>query len=389
MLYSSYTGMTILNMSGMRLALLVVLTATVGSLSGAVTAFVVTPYVAPVQIQYRQPVPPIATSTNIIDTTVPPALVKLESHLATPLIPPEFVHRGVSPVATLYRKPKGTTLEEKTLTDDHVLGQAVAMTSDGWFITMAIVLTNQHLADLTLWHNDTGYEITQAIIDHVNGTVYLKTAARDVPAAGFGQVIDLLPGSELWTERRAGFFAPTLLMSLVDPHAGSAITSSEIASRRILIDGNVQAGDVGSPVWDVRGSLIGLVDGGAGNALRILPVTSISTSLNSLLTNNRVIRHAQLGVRSRDLALWRIDGDRGTLPPNGAFVVEDKKKVGLKSGDVILAIEHDTLDGTQDLGELLSEYKMNAQVVLHIKRNGVDMTIPTTLGAVTTSEAFK
>ncbi len=384
-----------------RIFLLLALTVFVGAASGAAAAFVVTSYMVPIPV-YRISMPSRSVTSTSTDVAAPPALIKLGGRVTTPTLPQEFLQRGMSPVAAVYRKPKGTTLEERTLTDERLLGQAVAVTSDGWFVATVGVIGNLHQADLSLWHEGVSYSVTKAIVDHINGTVYLKTIPHELTVSAFAQIADLVPGSELWTERRAHVLAPTLVTALVDPRLATEVTSSEVATRRITLDGFARQGDGGSPVWDGRGSLVGLVEALPSEPLRIIPVTSISTSLTSFLSSGGTIRHAYVGVHVRDMAAWRIDGERGELPKRGALVYEDKKagkpavikdspaaKAGVRAGDVIIGIEHDILDGTSDLGELLSEYRAGTSVVFHFQRNGADMALPVTLGATTSSEPLK
>lgn len=375
----------------LRLIFLLVLAATAGALAGTWAAFTVTPITYSDSSANIQPLPTVPTST-----VNGPSLVRLEPRLAAPLLPSNFLTRRASPVAGVYRKAKGVTLEERSLTDERLLGQAIALTSDGWFLTSMTVLGSYNISDLSLWHNGKAYAVTQAMSDKINGTVFLKIQAREITAPAFGDVRDLVIGSELWTERRARSFAPTLVTSLI-VRLGTDL-SSEISGRRIELYGTADKGDIGSPVWDPRGSFMGIIESGAGETLRIIPATSISASLSTLLAEDAIV-HALLGVRSIDLAAWRIDGERGELPERGALLRDDRKtgksavskdspaaKAGLKVGDVILSVDRDILDGSRDLGEVLSEYRANSTVSLRINRDGQESDVVVTLGKIVTGE---
>lgn len=381
-----------------RTVWLLVVAAVAGGLAGASAALIVTP------VSYSQPVISIvATSTVQTATTTAkePQLVKLEPRLATPLVPPGFLTRRASPVATIYRKAKGTTPEERSLTDDKMLGQVVALTSDGWFVTVADVIGQFRIADLTLWHDKTGYAIERAYLDSINNTAYLKVQARELTTPAFGQIVDVANGSEMWLEPRRDSLAPSLVLSLAQDVPYVEPVSSEIASRRVLLNGKSESGDIGSPAWSSGGALVGLVESKKGEPVRIIPASGISSSFASLLNESK-IRHAYLGVRAVDVSAWRIDGDRGTLPLRGAYIRDDRKAgkfaiakdspaalAGLKVGDVILSVERDILDGTRDLGEILSEYRPDTKVALRINRKGEEMDVTVTLGSVITSEQVK
>lgn len=381
----------------LRTIFLLVLAATAGALSGAAAAFVVMPtsyYDAPpTWLINKNPTPVVVTSTEDILS-----LVRIQPQLAEHLLPSNFLTRRSTPVASVYRKARGVTVEERSLTDERLISQAVALTTDGWFVTTASAVGSVSIADLTIWHQNKAYAVSRGLADKINGTVYLKIDAKELNAPAFGDVLSLVSGSAIWTERRSNSFAPTLITSLYDRTSAMENLSSEISARRILLDGTARKGDLGSPAWNPDGVLIGIVDSAPGDVLRIIPSTSIAASFSSFLTNG-AIKHASLGVRSVDLVSWRIDGDRGELPNRGAWLRDDRKtgklavakdssafKSKMLAGDVILSIERDILDGTRDLGEILSEYRPGATVVVRVNRGGKESDVTVTLGTMITGE---
>lgn len=377
---------------------LLLVAAFVGALSGALAALIVTPYRIVNTTRAPSSTRPVVTAPT--STEVGPALVALAPHLQTSLVPPGFTRRS-SPVATIYHKPRGVTVDERSLTDDRMLGQAVALTSDGWFVTTQSVIGILHVADLSLWHEGVSFPVQRAVLDHTNGTVYLKVQANGLTAPVFGRIPDLALGSEMWLERRAQVFAPSLLTSLNSGLPSIVPVSSEVAVRRLQLDGVTAPGDQGSPAWDSDGALLGIIESAPGETLRAVPASSLSASFGSFLANGE-IRHATLGVRTVDLLAWRIDGDRGALPLRGALLKDDRRagkpaialaspaaKAGLKAGDVIVGVERDILDGNEDVGEILSEYRPDTRVIFHLDRAGTAIDVPVTLGSAVTSEALK
>jgi len=371
-----------------------------GALAGAAAGF------ATSSLQPAYPVPAVIRAGSTTSTVEAPkaptstfAFVPLERRSTGPLLPPAFAKRSVSAIASIYRKPKGTALEDRALSDDRLLGQAVALTSDGWFVADAAALDGLRLADLTLWRDGTAFSVERGVIDHLDNVMFLKTNASNLPTSAFAHLQDLQPGAEIWLETRPGELAPTIVRN-VDARTSSDPVSSEIVARRVIMDAATMAGDVGGAAWDPNGSLVGIIESKAGERVRLIPGSSIGASFNSLLTNGE-IRHASLGILSIDLADLRIDGTRD-VPASGALVRDDRKtgktgvtkdsaaaKAKLKSGDVILRVDRDILDGSADLGEILSNYQPGASVTLRVVRAGVDSDMPVTLGQTVTSEAFK
>lgn len=370
-----------------------------GGLAGATAAFLVGPFET---VPASSMLPRTTSTTPAVEPpTTTFALVPLERRAATPLVPPPFLERRASPVATLYRKPKGTTFDERLLDDGKALGQAVALTSDGWFVTTAAVLEGVRAADLVVWQNGSAFAVERGVVDRLNDTVFLKTSAQGRAPTAFAYIDDLAPGAEVWFESRPGELAPSIVLNVGDRRNPPDALSSETAGRRVLVHGASGATDRGGAVWDPKGSLVGLVESGEGGRTRIVPSSGIAASFASLLSSGD-IRHAYLGVRTVDLASLRLDGARGTLPLAGAWIRDDKKagkpgvarespaaEATLRTGDVILRVERDILDGTADLGEILADYRPGASVTLRVLRDAADVDLRVTLGSVTTSEALK
>lgn len=302
----------------------------------------------------------------------------------------------------IYRKPKsGAALEDRLLGPERLLGRAVALTADGWFVTSASAVESVHLADLTIWRDGASVIIERGVVDRLNGMAFLKTNSRGLPSPAFAQASEIGNGAEVWIESQPDGFAPHVVVDAGARPNPNDIVSSELAVRRFLLNRQTAAGERGSAAWDPSGALVGVIESREGEETRLVPASSIASSFASLLASGE-IRHAVLGVRALDLGTARLDGPRNGLPDRGALLRDDKRagkpgvrsdspaaKAKLATGDVIVRVDHDILDGTTDLGEILSVYKPNASVTLRVLRGGTDLDIPVTLGSALTSESLK
>lgn len=173
---------------------------------------------------------------------------------------------------------------------------------------------------------------------------------------------------------------------------------SDKPERRIVAMGDLKPLELGSPLWDAKGALIGLVETSVDGRLLIVPGSSLSSSLQSVMAGGEVER-ANLGVYSIDLAVARLIGEQAEgFPSRGAWLREDKKlgravikdgaaeKAGLKTGDVILQVDRDILDGSLDLSDIIMQYRPGSTVNMRVWRAGEELEVPVTLGAQTTSE---
>ena len=387
-----------------KMIVLLVLSALCGSLAGAAAGFATASFsiVESQSVRLNQ----MATSTvsshaTTTSSTLPSlSLIPVERRAIVPLLPPEFAKRGASPSVSMYRKPIGIALEDRLLTRDALLGQAVALTADGWLVTTASAIQNVKMADLVVWRGGVSGTVEKGILDRASQTVFLKTSLKGLPSAAFARIQDLVPGAAMWVETDLESFQPQVVTGLMGRSAHADAASSEFASRRIILNGPSQALP-GTPVWDPNGSLVALMESRTDGSGMAIPVASVAASFTGLLLDGE-IHHALLGVRTLDLAVSRIDGDRVGLPLAGAYIRDEKKinklgilkdspaaKAKLKAGDVIVRVDRDILDGTADLGEELSEYKPGSSVTLRVLRGTQDLDIPLVLGNVVTSELLK
>lgn len=281
---------------------------------------------------------------------------------------------------------------------DRLIGQAVALTGDGWFVTSASSLSGLKLADLGLAVEGQIAPVRRAEIDRSLGLAFLKVEARRAPAA-FGRVADLAAGDAVWVNPRPGQFVPAAVRSVSGRVQPGAWAASEMVQRRLLLDGVAQAGDRGAPVWAKDGTLLGLLDAAPGEPLAVVPVTGIPSAFSSLVSDG-AIRTATLGVQATDLTgvvraapssgpvvgAWIHEGRKGAVP---AVAKDGPAKNLLKAGDTVLAIDRDILDGTRDLGDILSEYRPGAKVTVRVSRDGADLDVPVVLGGATVGEAVR
>lgn len=370
-----------------------------GALAGTVAALLLYPSTTVYTVPARTGT---AASTLVVPTSTAPviSLVPVERRSALPLVPPAFLQRRSSPVATLYRKTKGGTLDERLLGPDRLLGHAVALTSDGWFVTSASVFSGVHMVDVSVWEGGTSYPITHGVVDTLDNVAFFKTDADSLAIPAFAQANETSMGEQMWIETDPQAFAPDVIVSASARITANEYSSSEVAARRFVLSTQTPANGWGGAVWDSNGSLVGIIESKAGESVRIVPAADIAASFSSLLQSNE-IRHASLGVTALDLGDARIDGTRGDIPSNGALLkirpTLANAKLKLHNADVILSVEHDILDGTADLGELLAEYAPGTSVSLRVLTpdasgsyaNAKDTNLDVTLGSIVTSQNLK
>ncbi|MDD2785844.1 MAG: S1C family serine protease [Patescibacteria group bacterium] len=388
------TTLTILVIAGV-----VVLSSIAGGVTGGIVAMRITPDSFTQQGFY---IPTDSTTTSVVQSGTPQAtstairLVPIEVDTAATRVVPEPIFQRQSPVAVIYGHKKSGA--DVLLGDGDQIGKAVAVTSDGWFVTAPSVVEGWKTADLLLWQNGHAYRAEKALLDRATQLVFIKTSAKNLPSTPFADVYAAKTGLAAWLESSPNEYAPSAIVALrastpVDP------ASSDKAVRRLVALGSVDESDIGSPVWDSKGSLIGIVDTFADGRLFLTPASNLAASLQSLISGTE-IDHASLGVFALDRMLIRSTAADDTTPSRGAWIKEDKRtgraivkdsaaeKAGLKSGDVILRVDRDIMDGSSDLSDIILQYRPGSDVTLRVWRVDKEIDVPLKLGTQVTSEVI-
>lgn len=313
--------------------------------------------------------------------------------------PDLFVTRSTSPVLKLIRRTATVKSEEGIVSPDRLIGAAVSLTADGWFVTPDATVAGLRLADLSVAWQGRTYPVLEGVRDAATGAVFLKAAITGLPVTNLVRASDVITGTGAWVEVLPHEIRPSMITSISERATTTERLSSEIATRRFALSTSV-SGVSGGAVWNARGDLLGLVLKSVrpGEASRVLPANDLIQALQSLLSQ-REIRHASLGIRTVDLATVIFeDGRQPAL--TGAWIMPGTAAAPsiapaapaatmLQEGDVIDRIERDVLDGRADLGERLLDYRPGSAITLYGTRKGVPFQARVTLGSVVTSEVLK
>lgn len=335
-----------------------------------------------------------------VTTTVPSPVevIRVEREPAAPIIPAFFLQNRRSPVLFIARKSSQGG-EVGLFTRDRILGEAVALTVDGWLLTSASAVEGMRVADLIVVSESRSYAVKEAVRDTATGLVYLKIAAQDLSVASFAQKEDGVVGLPVWVETVPGRLLPQVLLD-VQGRQGEMPLPSERLSRRFLMNTSLSALPNGAAVWNAVGQLMGVVETTDAVGAWVIPAVGVTESLNSWLAM-REIRRPTLGVAGIDASLILSEGVSSTRSVNG-FVVRGDRAQGmvaidakgpaarlLKEGDVIERLDRDILSSASDVGEYLSQYRSGTSLTISGKRAGKPLEVTVVLGSVVTSEVIK
>ena len=349
-----------------------------GAVAGALSANV---FISPRIDRLADLVSAGATTTKPVEPPI--VIVPLESRPIVASYPQAFLDRNTSSLLRVVRRVRGAA-EEVQLAPERILGNAAALTSDGWVLVPDSVVANIRIADLGIVWRGRVVPVEKGVRDTSTGLVYLKFAASDLPAVSFVRASDIASGVAVWVEHAPGVLVPELIAD--QAVQSSAIVSSERASRRFQLTSSGYP--AGSAVWDSAGRLIGSIE--SKDSALVIPAGISGPTLSGIIAGNAISR-ASLGVRALDLSDLVFENPSSSLPRIGSWVRSKTASAPreILDGDVIERIERDILDGNADLGERLLDYRPGSTVTLTVRRKGESIQIKTQLGTASVAEALK
>ncbi len=163
----------------------------------------------------------------------------------------------------------------------------------------------------------------------------------------------------------------------------------------LQIDAAVNKGNSGGPAFNLSGEVIGVntaifsPSGGNVGIAFAISASSASAVVNDLIKNGTVSR-GWLGVQiqpvTRDIA-----DSLGLEKAAGAIVAEAQNKSpaalsGVKTGDIIIKVEDQSIKGPKQLAKVIAGYGPDANVNLTVIRSGKEQGIDVKLGVLPTAK---
>jgi len=177
-------------------------------------------------------------------------------------------------------------------------------------------------------------------------------------------------------------------------------SSSESLQDLLQTDAAINEGNSGGPLVNTNGEVIGINTAVAGNAQSVgfaIPINDVSGLVRTVLKTGK-FQQPYLGVRYISLTN-DIAAQLGVKVTRGAYVIPAERneglapvladspaaKAGIKSGDVIQAIEGTNIDDNHSLTSLLVRHTVGEEVVLKVLRDGKQLDVKVRLGAAETN----
>jgi serine protease Do len=201
----------------------------------------------------------------------------------------------------------------------------------------------------------------------------LENAPHDLPVAALGASDPLRVGEYVVAIGNPFGLGNTVTMGIVSAK-GRTIGAGPYDDF-IQTDASINPGNSGGPLFNLRGQVVGINTAinpqGKGIGFAI-PIDAIKQVLPQLIATGQVSR-GRLGV-----LIQGMDGDLakalGMDRPHGALVEEVEggspaEKAGIKSGDVIVAVDGQDVPHSEELPRMIAPHKPGSHVRLTILRD--------------------
>jgi serine protease Do len=157
----------------------------------------------------------------------------------------------------------------------------------------------------------------------------------------------------------------------------------------LQIDAAVNTGNSGGPAFNTKGEVVGVntaiysPNGGNVGIAFAIPAATVKGIVDQLVNNGTVTR-GYLGVGIQDVNRDIADGV-GLADAKGAIVSNvapdgPAGPAGIKSGDIITAVDGDAIDDALDLSRTIAGKSPDSTVALTIWRDGAETTVSVKLG---------
>ncbi len=282
------------------------------------------------------------------------------------------------------------------------LGSGVFVQTDGHIVTNNHVIENaDELSVVT--HDGNQHDAEIVGTDPTRDLAVIKTEdAPDATAISFGNSDDLRTGQwvlafgsplsqELNNSVTAGIVSA--MGRLQNPPQRQQQTQREQqispVQNFIQTDAAINPGNSGGPLVNLDGELVGIntaiasQTGGYQGIGFAIPANTVERVATQLIETGEV-RRGRLGVRYQPASQSLIENEN--LPRGAAIigeVVEDSpaEEADLRPGDVVTAINGETLQNHLQLGNKVASMQPGDEVTLTINRDGETMDVQVTLGS--------
>jgi serine protease Do len=279
---------------------------------------------------------------------------------------------------------------------ENSLGSGVIVTADGYILTANHVVADADEVKVTISGNKK--EFTARIVgkDRATDIAVLKISADNLPAVTLGDSEQLEVGDIVLAIGNPFGLNQTVTSGIISALGRSGLPGFNQVQDFIQTDAAINPGNSGGALIDAQGRLIGIntaivsTSGGNNGIGLAVPVNLARNVMDRLISGGKFTR-GYIGVYLQDMDAGLVR--QFNLPDDNGALIGDvmpnspAAKAGLKSGDVIVAVNGKEISGADNLKLTISQLLPGSPAALKYFRNGTARNVNVTLGENPESES--
>ncbi|MBQ9029699.1 trypsin-like peptidase domain-containing protein [Candidatus Saccharibacteria bacterium] len=284
-------------------------------------------------------------------------------------------------------------------------GTGMIVTADGYVLTNKHVIDGANKVNVILDDGTTFENVKVVGADPINDVAFIKIEnVSNLPAVTLGDSKTVNVGQQVIAIGNAlGQFQNTVTEGIISGLNRSIVASDSTGSAYerltdlIQTDAAINSGNSGGPLVNAAGQVIGLnvATTAANNIGFAIPISTVKGMLKRIISNG-VAERAYVGLYCPSITPDMAD-TYNLSSKSGCYVYSDDSsisavvknspadKAGVKSGDIITAVNGVEIGKSGSLVALIGEYAVGDTIQLHILRNGGELNLNVQLEAYPTS----
>lgn len=257
-------------------------------------------------------------------------------------------------------------------------GSGIIMSANGYVLTNYHIIKGMEFAWVYLLTEEIGYEAQLVGYSDEIDLAVLKVDARNLTPAEFGSSRTLAVGDVTYAlGNPMGYLYGSLTEGIVSA-LGRSITMGDYQVPLIQTSAPLNTGSSGGALLNDRGQVVGITSAKINSANGVvaeglglaIPISEVRGSVNSILTNGRVIT-PRIGILC---VVAEVEGTFGILVDS----VDDggpAQKAGVQAGDLITRAEGIPVASVEELKDVFYDTGVGGSVALSILRGEEELTL--------------
>jgi len=277
----------------------------------------------------------------------------------------------------LFRHFFGEQLEDESMQPESSLGSGVIVSAEGLILTNNHVITTADEIEVALAD---GRKLSAKVVgtDPETDLAVLKVDAENLPSITFANNEDLKVGDVVLAIGNPFGVGQTVTQGIVSA-LGRSHLGINTFENFIQTDASINPGNSGGALIDIDGNLIGInsaIYSRSGGSMGIgfaIPV-SLAKQVMEQITLTGSVTRGWIGIEAQDMTpelaeSFKLESTEGSLIA-GILSNSPADKAGLRSGDILVAINGMPVIDSESMLNLIAVLKPKEKAILSIIRNG-------------------